>query len=319
MTEDSLILFTKAAQMLAEADTIQKTKELKNMALTALEWSKRKKLGKETEMKCYSYALAAERKMGEMLAATERSKGGNPNLTRSSKAHVEPPLSELGVTRKESSNAQLLAKISDEEFKKVCTKEKSLADIRRESKKAEMIQKLESIEAQKIKQASGLYDVIVIDPPWEMTKINRDCRPNQVEFDYPTMPLAEIESLEIPAADDCHLFLWTTQKYLPISFDILDTWGFNYICTFVWHKNGGFQPIGLPQYNCEFILYARKGTPEFIDTKAFPLCFNAERKGHSVKPEEFYEMVRRVTAGRRLDMFNRRLIEGFDGYGLEAK
>ena len=33
----------------------------------------------------------------------------------------------------------------------------------------------------------GKYRTIVIDPPWEIEKIQREVRPNQIEMDYPTM------------------------------------------------------------------------------------------------------------------------------------
>jgi len=193
-----------------------------------------------------------------------------------------------------------------------------MADAVREIKRAEVIQNLESVEAREQKALEGIYDVIVIDPPWPMQKIERDVAPNQVAFEYPTMSEAEMAEMKMPAADDCHMWLWTTHKFLPMALRLCDQWGFKYVCTFVWHKPGGFQPIGLPQYNCEFALYCRKGSPKFIDTKAFPTCFDAPRGAHSEKPEEFYDVVRRVTAGRCIDIFNRRQIDGFDVWGKEA-
>ena len=195
----------------------------------------------------------------------------------------------------------------------------TVAEAIRETRREELMVSLEDIMAKEVKEAQGLYDVITIDPPWPMQKIERDERPNQVGLDYPTMTESELSVLEIPAADDCHVWLWTTQKFLPMALRLLEIWGLRYVCAFVWHKPGGLQPYGLPQYNCEFTLYARKGTPEFLTTKEFPTCFTAPRGSHSEKPEEFYDTVRRVTAGRRLDMFNRRAIEGFSSWGAEAK
>ena len=76
MTENSVTLFTNANKMLAEATTIQKAKELMDIALTAADWAKRKKLGEEAIQYARSYAFEAERRIGELLKATERSKGG---------------------------------------------------------------------------------------------------------------------------------------------------------------------------------------------------------------------------------------------------
>jgi len=192
------------------------------------------------------------------------------------------------------------------------------ADAVRETRRAVVVSQLESKQALETKALSGQYDVIVIDPPWPMAKIERDERPRQIGLDYPTMTEQELQALAVPCADNCHVWLWTTHKFLFMAQRLLDAWKLKYVCTFVWHKPGVFQPYGLPQFNCEMALYARRGSPVFVDTKGFNTCFDAPRGKHSEKPEAFYDMVRRVTAGKRLDMFARRRIQGFDAWGKEA-
>lgn len=174
-----------------------------------------------------------------------------------------------------------------------------------------------------IEPPKGKYRCIVIDPPWEVQKYERDVRPNQSgDLDYPTLTHEQIAEFDIgtmASADGCHLFCWTTQKHLPATLEIVERWGFRYCLTMVWHKNGGPQPFGLPQYNCEFVVYARSGAPDFRDTKQFFTCFNAPRREHSRKPDEFYELIERVTYGPRIDIFSREAREGFDQFGNETE
>ena len=166
------------------------------------------------------------------------------------------------------------------------------------------------------------YGTLVIDPPWPMKKIEREVRPNQVEFDYPTMDYDQLRAFRSTfqrlTAANCHVFMWTTQRFLPMALRLFEDYDVKYVLTMVWHKPGGFQPVGLPQYNCEFVLYGRVGSPEFIDTTAFNCCFEAARTEHSRKPDEFYDLVRRVTTGERIDVFSREPREGFEQFGNEV-
>ena len=183
---NSLVIFTKASQMLVEADTLQKAKELKNLALTAADWAKRKGMGEEAIQYCRSYALEAERKMGEMLAATSEdrtreTRGGN-RKSKSSGVTLKPTLSSLGLTKRESAEAQMLANIPRETFDKVKTGNKSKADIKREIKKAEANKKREVAisEGKNIKEETVFVraiedvrlpnesvDLIITDPPYD--------------------------------------------------------------------------------------------------------------------------------------------------------
>jgi N6-adenosine-specific RNA methylase IME4 len=251
------------------------------------------------------------RRAGQFAESVEKAKAIDPDIEAKVSSGKAPPRAAVVKA------ADMLEK-SPERARQILEGEKKLSDVIRDEKRAEVVASLENVEARQAKELAGHYDVIVIDPPWPMEKIERDVRPNQTEFDYPTMSEDELAAMKMPAADACHLWLWTTHRFLPMAFRLLDAWGFKYVCTFVWHKPGGFQPIGLPQYNCEFAIYARRGSPQFIDTKAFSTCFDAARGKHSEKPEPFYDVIRRVTAGRRVDIFNRRQIDGFDTWGKES-
>jgi N6-adenosine-specific RNA methylase IME4 len=194
----------------------------------------------------------------------------------------------------------------------------------RESRAVERRQRNDELRtaAMAVETPRGKYRCIVIDPPWDVQKYERDVRPNQSsDLDYPTLTHEQIAEFDIggmASGDGCHLFCWTTQKHLPPTLSIIEQWGFKYCLVMVWHKSGGPQPFGLPQYNCEFVVYARKGSPDFRDTKQFFTCFNAPRREHSRKPDEFYELIERVTYGPRIDIFSREPRNGFEQFGNET-
>jgi len=166
----------------------------------------------------------------------------------------------------------------------------------------------------------GKYRTIIIDPPYPMTKLLRDVRPNQMlELDYTTMTIDEIKLFPIRKimADNCHVYLWTTHKYLPTAFDIFKLWGVNYECLLTWVKNVGFTPYSW-MYSTEHILFGRAGSLELLK-KGERVDFSAKVREHSRKPNEFYDLVRRVSPEPRIDVFAREKHDGFDVWGDEVK
>ena len=244
------------------------------------------------------------------------------NLQSAGKAAAEKYFAEARAMKTPATEAGLRSAVTEAVHAALGPEEIARrAAAERAARSAERRAENEALKAAAVVAPTGRFGTIVIDPPWDMQKIELDVRPNQVAFDYPTMSEAEISAFPVAdmAADDCHLFVWTTQKFLPAALRIIDAWGFRYVLTMVWHKPGGFQPIGLPQYNCEFVIYGRKGSPSFRDTKAFPTCFNAPRREHSRKPDEFYDLIRRVTSDGRIDVFSREPRPGFAQYGNETE
>jgi len=168
------------------------------------------------------------------------------------------------------------------------------------------------------------YQIIVIDPPWQVKKIQNKQRPNQVEMDYTMMSLDEIKNLPIKklADDNCWIFLWTTQKYLWDSKSIIEGWGFNHKLTMVWEKTYG-RSAGMALYgfrwNAEFILVGTLGKKDmFPKAKLIPAVFQAENIRHSEKPQKFYDIISPL-GEKRIDLFARKKREGWDAWGNEVE
>ena len=166
------------------------------------------------------------------------------------------------------------------------------------------------------------YNLIVVDPPWPIRKIRSKMRPNQVRMDYSLMTIDEIMGLRIYdlASDDSWIFLWTPQKFLHSAKGILEFWGFKYLVTGAWVKQYGIS-AGMPlfgfRWNLDFYLVGYKGKKKLWPKRELiPLGFGAPNIKHSEKPDKFYEMLRRLP-GPRIDLFSRKIHDGWDCWGNE--
>lgn len=290
-----------------------------NLARRHLTSSQRAVIALEVERQLAEEAEVRRRELGRQAAIKQHGWVGQiiEQPTTEPGRASEQAAALMGTNRQYVSDAKRLKEQAPDLLEAVRVGEKTIPQAKHELRSRQA----EELRANPVPPPAGKYATIIVDPPWPIEKLEREARPNQFAFDYPVMGLDEIYNFEIPgsvALDDCHLFMWTTQKFLPRAFDVLAAWNFRYVFTMVWHKPGGFQPYNLPQYNCEFILYARRGNPQFLETKAFFTCFNADRSGHSIKPDEFYNLIRRVCPEPRIEIFARQERDGFDVWGNEV-
>jgi len=163
------------------------------------------------------------------------------------------------------------------------------------------------------------YSTIIIDPPWPVQKILRDDRPAQDIMDYPTMEVEKIARLpiaDLANPDGCQVYLWTTHKFLPDALHLFELWGVKYECLLTWIKNVGFTPFSW-MYSTEHVLFGRIGSPE-LQELGIRLDFRGDVRQHSRKPDEFYEIVKRVSLEPRLELFSREARNGFSQWGNEV-
>ena len=117
-----------AVHMLAEAITIPEIKNFIDLGHAAIDYAKRHKLGKEAIQRAEKITILAEIKLGDVLLATERAKGTRGQLTGDvvGGTKLKPPtkdptptLAELGLSKKEASESQILANLPKKERERV--------------------------------------------------------------------------------------------------------------------------------------------------------------------------------------------------------
>lgn len=180
------------------------------------------------------------------------------------------------------------------------------------------------------------FRTIVVDPPWPhsegwpqtrwhphiagATAENPD-GPRR-SLPYSTMTIKDITALPIAAMGmkSAHLLLWTTNRYLREAYNIAESWGFRPSQVVTWCKPPqGIGPGGVFASTSEFILYARRGTPEHL-ARVPSTWFEWPRtwRMHSAKPDAFLDLVEQAFPGPYLEMFARRARLGWSYWGDES-
>jgi len=187
------------------------------------------------------------------------------------------------------------------------------------------------------------YNVIYADPAWEQkagrplsggykkengVQVFNPKSDKSADLPYNTMKYEDILKLPVNdlAADNCHLYLWVTNKYLMKVEQVISAWGFKYSTTLVWAK----KPIGSGmggtfKVSTEFLIFATKGKVGAITKeKVNGTWFEQKRQYvngypcHSKKPDFFYELIEKVSDGNKIELFARNKREGWDVWGNEV-
>ena len=190
---------------------------------------------------------------------------------------------------------------------------------------------LSSLSAYDGSTTLSCFKTIVVDPPWaygiwgsgSAKALVQGNANKPAPLPYNSMTIDEIKSMPITkvAADNCELYLWTTQRYLPISFDVLKAWGFKYCQTLIWCKKP--RGTGQGRVYCptnEFLILGRKGKmPKIKRIDSTWWQIKRPHNSHSTKPEYFQDMIETVSNEPRLELFARRRRPGWYVWGNEVK
>jgi len=310
----------QAEEALAYAVGIDQVRLVMDVAAAQEVFATRQRMGEAVIGQAHALKTRALVKLGELLESLPKAKGGEHggrsriDGSRLEPSNPTPTYADLGVTKKLASVAQQLAALPESTREAIAQREVTLSQAMREVKAAEVTRRVSLPDAK--------YRVLYADPPWSYND-KADAGAVQAggaERHYPSMSIAELCALPIPALcePDAVLFLWVTSPLLCESFAVIKAWGFSYRASFVWDK----VKHNMGHYNSvrhEFLLICVRGSCQPDVVKLFDSVVSEERTTHSKKPETFRTMIDTLYPnGKRLELFARGAVQGWDTYGFEA-
>lgn len=191
-------------------------------------------------------------------------------------------------------------------------KAKHLRQALKQMKQAEAIKQIEAMDP-----AQGGYPVVVADPAWPYEARKADTS-QRGQTPYPQMTIPQICKIVIPSAEDSILFLWVTNSHLVNgnAARVCGAWGYQPKTLLTWVKNR----MGTGDWarsQTEHVVVAVRGKPKLKEVPS--TVFEAAVGEHSEKPDEFFALVERCTAGSKIELFARKKREGWfcHGHGLD--
>lgn len=172
------------------------------------------------------------------------------------------------------------------------------------------------------------FRTILADPPWMFANRTGKVAPEHRRLHrYPTMKFDEIRDMPVGeiAAEKAHLYLWTPNALIAEALDVMREWGFTYKTNIVWYKtrkDGGPDRRGVGFYFrnvTEMVLFGVRGknARTLSPGRSQPNIILGQKKEHSVKPDELYEIIENCSPGPYIELFARRSREGWFQWGDE--
>jgi N6-adenosine-specific RNA methylase IME4 len=165
------------------------------------------------------------------------------------------------------------------------------------------------------KHVKESFRTILADPPWRfMNRTGKMAPEHKRLLRYPTLTLKEI--CEIPVADvaaeQSHLYLWVPNALLAEGIEVMKAWGFTYKTNLIWfktRKDGGPDGRGVGFYfrnTTEIILFGIKGRFRTLAPGRSQVnVIRTQKREHSRKPDEVYEIIEKCSPGPYLELFAR--------------
>ena len=174
------------------------------------------------------------------------------------------------------------------------------------------------------------YQIIYADPPWSYyndSNAKPDCTTIRGMRRPPYSVMGSKEIMDLPikdiSAENCILFIWTTDYHLQKCLEVIRKWGFEYKTVgFVWNKKCCFMGAYTMKSGIELCLLATKGKDahKLVKEHNIRALIEEKRKKHSEKPTEVKKRIVKLLGDlSRIELFAREKTNGWDVWGNEVK